>query len=336
MTTAFIGELEKLALAGGGAPIAGILERLGRPTRVEVTGRDGVGRGCVTTALRRRGVTVGAVGTVAEGVDAPDVTVVVVAEAVKAEDLAVIDAAAGQVLVLLTKADLAGAGPQGPIAVARRRAEAQSRRIGVPVVPVVGLLAALSPVDLADDLVAALRRFVTEPPDLTGVDAVVAQPHSVDVDVRRRLLARLDRFGIAHAVLALRAGCDAAQIVARLAQAGNVAEVMTALDAAAAPARYRRLRGAIVELRYLAHRFDDAALQELLVADVTAMAAMSAAVDVVTAAGLAVDHGDSASAHLARARRWRGYGRGPVTALHRQCSADIVRGSLRLWDGARA
>ena len=35
-----------------------------------------------------------------------------------------------------------------------------------------------------------------------------------------------------------------------------------------------------------------------------------------------------------RAVRWRRYGGGPVNALHRRCSADIVRGSLRLLDGA--
>ena len=86
----------------------------------------------------------------------------------------------------------------------------------------------------------------------------------------------------------------------------------------------------------LAADSDDDALSELLVSDVTAMAAMTAAVDVVVAAGLSVDRGDTAAAHLERAARWRRYGRGPVTALHRQCSADIVRGSLRLWDGQRS
>jgi hypothetical protein len=65
------------------------------------------------------------------------------------------------------------------------------------------------------------------------------------------------------------------------------------------------------------------------------MATMTAAVDVVTAAGLSVDRGDTAVAHLDRALAWRRYGRGPVNALHSQCSADIVRGSLRLLDGAR-
>jgi hypothetical protein len=33
--------------------------------------------------------------------------------------------------------------------------------------------------------------------------------------------------------------------------------------------------------------------------------------------------------------QWRRYGGGPVNALHRGCSADITRGSLRLLDGRR-
>jgi hypothetical protein len=196
-------------------------------------------------------------------------------------------------------------------------------------------LAALDPTDLDDALVAALRRFVTEPPNLTSVDAFVDDPHSVERDVRTRLLALLDRFGIAHAVLAMADGCDPERLSAHLAGVGNVDEVLSALDAVAAPVRYRRMRGAVAELHCLAVEFDDSALAALLTSDVTAMATMTAAVDVVTAAGLTVDRGDTAAAHLDRALTWRHYGRGPVNALHRECSADIVRGSLRLLDGVR-
>jgi hypothetical protein len=328
VTTAFIGELKTVAEAANGSALGRVLDRLERPVSVAVTGREGVGRGRVTTALRRRGITVA---------DDGDVCVLVVAEAVKAEDMLLARAARRPVLVLLTKADLAGAGATGPIAVARRRAAAVRRQTGVPAVPVVGLLAALqSPGDLGDDLVAALRRFATEPPNLGSVDAFVDDPHPVERDVRTRLLARLDRFGIAHAVLALKDGCGPDRLPAHLARVGNVDEVMAALDGVAAPVRYRRMRAAIAELHSLDGQLDDAALSELLVADVTAMATMTAAVDVVTAAGLSVDRGDTAAAHLDRARRWRDYGRGPVNALHRQCSADIVRGSLRLWDGQRS
>jgi hypothetical protein len=328
VTTAFIAAIRAVAETTGDLALRRVADRLAQPVSVAVTGRDGVGRDRVTTALRRRGIRVCADG---------EVCVLVVAEAVKPEDLATARAAGRPVLVLLTKADLAGAGAAGPIAVARVRAADVQRRTGIPAVPVVGLLAALrSPGDLGDDLVAALRRFCTEPPNLTSVDAFVDDPHPVDRDVRLRLLARLDRFGIAHAVLALKEGCDPETLPAHLARVGNVDEVMAALDAVAAPVRYRRMRGVIAELGCLAVELDDGALSELLVSDVTAMATMTAAVDVVVAAGLSVDCGDTAADHLARARRWRRYGRGPVTAVHRQCSADIVRGSLRLWDGRRA
>lgn len=325
MTQAFVRELQNLA---GDPCVKRIAERVDRPLRVAVVGRDGVGRGHVATALRRRGA---AVSPSRDG----DVCVLVVAEAVKDEDLEMIRSAGRPVLIVLTKADLAGTGPGGPLAVARGRAVGIQRQTGVPAVPAVGLLAALEPADLDDALVAALRHFVTEPPNLTSVDAFVDDPHPVDRDVRIRLLARLDRFGVAHAVLALADGCDPERLSAHLAGVGNVDEVLSALDAVGAPVRYRRMRGAIVELHCLAAESGDGPLSELLVSDVTAMATMTAAVDVVTAAGLSVDWGDTAAAHLDRALAWRTYGRGPVNPLHRQCSADIVRGSLRLLDGVR-
>jgi hypothetical protein len=95
------------------------------------------------------------------------------------------------------------------------------------------------------------------------------------------------------------------------------------------------LRGAVAELRSCAVQSDDDALSHLLADDATVLAMMTAAVDVVEAAGLSVDRGDSAAAHLDRAVHWSRYRRGPVNALHRQCSADIVRGSLRLLGGVR-
>ena len=325
MTQAFREELQNVA---DDPRVTGIADRIGRPVRVTVLGREGVGRGHVATALRRRGV---AVATSHDG----DVCVLVVAEAVKDEDLELVRSTRRPVLIVLTKADLAGIGAGGPMQVARRRADSIHRQVGIPVVPAVGLLAALVPTDLDDALVAALRHFVTEPPNLTSVDAFVDDPHPVERDVRIRLLARLDRFGIAHAVLALADGCDPERLWAHLAGVGNADEVLAALEAVAAPVRYRRLRGVVIELHCLAAEFDDSALSELLVSDVAAMATMTAAVDVVTAAGLSVDRGDAAATHLDRALAWRRYGRGPVNALHRQCSADIVRGSLRLLDGVR-
>ncbi len=332
MTQEFIGELAHVAETGASPPLKPIINRLRRPLRVAVVGRTGVGRGRVAAALRQRGVHVTPSGS---GDDAFDVCVLVIAETVKPEDLAVARSRSDRrpVVIVLTKVDLAGAGAGGPIAVARRRATAVHELTGAPVVPVVGLLAALEAAgDLEHDLLAALRRFVTEPPNLTSVDAFVDDPHPVGRDVRARLLARLDRFGIAHAVLALADGCDAGQLGPYLSHLGNLDEVMCALDAAAAPARYLRMCAAVVELRSLAVQLDDSVLSDLLAADVTVMATMGAAVEVIEAAGLSVDRGDTAPAHLDRAVRWRRYGRGPVNALHRQCSEDMVRGSLRLLD----
>lgn len=333
MTQAFVGELAHVAETMGSSHLLPIVDRLRRPVRVAVAGRAGVGRGSVTAALRQRGTAIAPFGLGGEGFD---VCVLVIAETVKAEEIAMARSATSPVLIVLTKADLSGSGPGGPMAVARRRAVAVGRQVGVPTVPMVGPLAALERAGEFDhDLVTALRRFVTEPPNLTSVDAFVDDPHPVDREVRTRLLDRLDRFGIAHAVLALADGCVAGRLPSHLARIGNLDEVLAALDAVAAPVRYRVVRGAVAELRSIAAQSNDDALSELLAHDVTVLAMMSAAVDVVEAAGLSVDRGDGEAAHLDRAVHWARYGRGPLNALHRHCSADIVRGSLRLLNGAR-
>jgi hypothetical protein len=332
VTETFIDDLAHFAETAGSSHLAPVIARLRAPVRVAVAGRDGVGRGSVETALRQRGVAVAPRGPGGAGFD---VGVLVIAEDAKPEDLAVARSASRPVLVVLTKADLAGAGPGGPIAVARSRAAAIRGRTGLPTVPVVGLLAALGTgAHLEDDLVAALRTFVTEPPNLTSVDDFVGGPHPVGRDVRARLLERLDRFGIAHAVLALAGGCAPDLLPDVLSGLGNLDEAVTALQELVAEVRYRRMRTALAEMRSLAVQSDDAPLADLLTSDVTVLGAMSAAVEVVEADGLSVDRGDTAAAHLERAIRWRAYGRGPVNVLHRDCSTDIVRGSLRLLDRA--
>jgi hypothetical protein len=85
----------------------------------------------------------------------------------------------------------------------------------------------------------------------------------------------------------------------------------------------------------LAVELDDQALFGLLNSEAAVLASMAAAVDVVEADGIRVDPGDHPDAHRLRAVQWRRYGGGPVNALHRSCSADITRGSLRLLDGRR-
>lgn len=329
MTEAFAAALTDVAESVGGPHLSAVIARLRRPVCVAVLGRPGVGRGCVATALRRRGVFVASPAATA----AHEVSVLVIAEALKDEELAVVRTARVPVLVVLTKADLSGAGEDGPIAVARRRATAIARRSGVPTVPMVGLLASLG--DLEAELIEGLALLATHPPNLTGVDAFVGEPHPAPPQLRARLLARLDRFGVAHALVALAEGCEPSHLGTHLAGIGLLDEVASALHAVCAPIRYRRVHQAIDELRSLAVRLDDPRVAELAASDAAAMAAMTVAVDVLEAEGLCVDRADTATAHLHRAVRWRRYGGGPVNGLHRRCSADVVRGSLRLLAAVR-
>ena len=235
-------------------------------------------------------------------------------------------------LIVLTKADVFGAARDGPLAAASRCAAEVSAATGVAVVVMIGLLATVA--DLDDELLGALRTLVTVPAELGSVDAFVAAEHPLDGAVRARLLDRLDRFGVAHVLLALADGAAPAAVVTRLHELSNVDGVLAGLRRIAAPVGYRRVAQALVESRCLHAQFGDDRLGEFLGSDAVAMAVMTAAVDVVEAAGLTVDRGDDAGAHARRAVQWSRYARGPVDALHRACAADITRGSLRLLDRA--
>lgn len=273
----------------------------------------------VASALAGAGLEIGAPG---------DVTVLVVAEVLKPEDdalLAELRRAGRPALVVLNKADLAGSGPDGPVATASRRARLLQQTAGVPVVPMVGVLALARA--LPPRLLDALRLLAAEPADLTAVDAFIAGAHRVSPAVRAELLERLDRFGIAHATVALSRGAGAESLPGLWRHLSEVDRVLAAIDAAAAPVRYRRVRWALAELRAVG----GPAVGRFLTADDTVIAVMAAAVDVMQAEGLTVDPGDARDAHLCRARRWRYYRDGPVNALHRRCGDDIVRGSLRLF-----
>ncbi|MCT7658899.1 hypothetical protein [Mycobacterium deserti] len=295
-----------------------ILRRVAAPLRVAVRGRDGVGRTTVAAALTASGVELSA--------GAADIDVVVIAEALKPEDRALIGKDRPTVL-MLNKADLTGFGRGGPLASAHRLAAECRALTGVPTVPMVGLLAVA---ELDDELVAALRTLVGMPADLTSTDAFVECPHPLPREVRRRLLDTLDRFGVAHAVLAVGSGTTSRALTDHLRRLSLVDGAVRHLDAAGAPIRYRRVQTALAQLRTLAAQSADDRLADFLSADATVLAVMSAAVDVVEAAGVHVDRGDDATAHLRRAVHWTRYGRGPVDALHRHCAADISRGSLRL------
>ncbi len=319
----FIDELTRFAQRAGDSRLTALIGELRGPLRVAVRGRDGVGSATVAAAL-------GDGGLIISDDAAADMAVVVVAEALKPEDRAMLGPV--PTLVVLNKADLAGFGAGGPIAVAERRAADLQALTGVPTVPMVGLLATAS---IDDELVDALRVLTAEPADLTSTDGFLSAGHSLPRGVRERLLQRLDLFGIAAGVLALRQGTDAAELPAVLRRLSQVDRVMARLAAVGAEVRYRRMQAALLSLRTMAAR-GVPAVAELLSGDEAVLAAMAAAVDVVAAAGLTVDDGDDPSAHLQRALRWHRYSRGPVNGLHGHCGADICRGSLRLMRRAEA
>jgi hypothetical protein len=322
----FTAELTRFAERSHCAHLGPLVTWLRRPHRVAVVGRRGVGRRTVEAALRARGVCVVGSATVA------DVRVMVIAEAFKQEDEAMLRSGP-PTLIVLTKSDLIGSAAGGPLATAQRRAAELAAATATPVVVMIGLLAT---VDLDDDMLEALRTLVSTPADLASVDAFVDADHSIGRDLRARLLGRLDRFGIAHAVLALSAGAESAAVVGRLEELSNIDGVLAGLRRIAAPSEYRRVQHVLAEIRCLQTRFADDRLLQFIDAHATAMAVMTAAVDVVEADGIVVDRGDEPDAHARRALHWSRYARGPVNALHRACAADITRGSLRLLDQAEA
>ena len=189
---------------------------------------------------------------------------------------------------MLNKADLAGFGAGGPIAVADRRAAEYQALTGARTLPMVGLLATAT---LDEELIGALRLLTAEPADLTSTDEFLSADHRLPRAVRARLLDTLDLFGIAHGVLALRQGADAAALPAVLRRLSQVDRVLAQLAATGAEVRYRRVRSALVQLRTLAAR-GRPALAEFLAGDEAVIAVMAAAVDVVQAAGLTVDPDD--------------------------------------------
>lgn len=308
----------------GDARLLPIHRRITAPLRVAVRGRPGVGWSTVAAALAAAGVAV--VGEVV-GAAHPDIEVIVIAEVLKPEDRAQVAAAVGAgrpVVIVLNKADLLGA-PKA----AQRRAAGCRAMTGVPTVPMVALLATTA---LDEDLLDALQALAADGADLTSTDAFVQQRSRVSRDIRKRLLATLDRYGIGQAMEALAGGVGADALPALMRRLSDVDQVVAQLDAAGAPMRYRRVRAAISELRSLAMQSGDQRLLEFLSGDGAVLAVMGAAVDVVAGCGLTVDRGEGADAHLRRAVRWRHYSRGPVNALHRNCGADISRGSLRLLE----
>ena len=264
-----------------------------------------------------------------------DVDVYVISEVVKPEDRDAISAAGRPVVVVLNKADLIattqpGRHPHGPTRAAGIRCERLSAHTGLPIEPVVGVLAVAALDDLLDDaLWAALQALCSRPVDLSSAESFLTAGHPVAAELRRRLLETLDLFGVAQAMAAIRCGATRAQACAVLRSLSCIDDVVEKIRAVGTQVRYQRMLDAAAELETLA--VTDRRLGEFLARDDTVVARMAAAVDVVEAAGLKVDRCEDAAAHLRRAMGWQRYSRGPVASLHRACGADIVRGSLRLW-----
>lgn len=320
----FVDVLTQFAEQSRNPRLAPIIRRSGAPVRVAVCGRRGVGRSTVAAALADAGVAVTA--------DVADITVLVVAETLKPEDLIVANRSDRPTVVILNKADLSAFGDAGPMATAQRHATALRALTDAPTVPVVGLLARA---ELDDELMTALQTLVDAPANLTSTDAFVHSEHPLSSEIRNRLLDALDRFGIAHAVLAVEGGADLAAVRVLLRRTSRIDEAVAQVTASGAAIRYRRVRAGIDELRSLAMRSGDQQLADFLVTDDVVLAVMGAAVEAVEADGMHVDRGDDSAAHRRRAVHWRRYGCGPVHAAHRRYSADICRGSLRLLGRSR-
>lgn len=327
----FIDALTRCAARIADSGLAVRANALAAPLRVGVRGRAGVGRDTVAAALSAAGHSVSV-----NPVTPAEVTVHVLAEVCKPEDRAV-----GADVVLLNKADLTGWGPGGLLAAAHRRAQELSPMLSARVRPFVAplALAALDAAVLDHRVLGMLRTLVDEPADLSSADAFVDGPHRMPAADRLRLLRTLDLFGIAHAVVALReapdSGADA--IRAALGAVSGSAEVLVDIELAGRHARYRRVLAVCDELAVRA--IDDGRVAEFLDGDDAVLARMRIAQELLQACGLDTDAERPATdpdAQLGRALVWRDYARGPVSAEHRRCAEDVVRGSLRLLSAGAA
>jgi hypothetical protein len=351
----FVDELARFAAEHADARVTAIAERAAAPLRVAVRGRRGVGRSTVARALDRAGsaseITVSSPGCAGDRSPDSDVDVIVyvTAEVIKPEDADSIAAAGRPVLAVLNKADLAGSLSgrigDGPVTAARTRCANLSALAGVPVEPMIGLLAVAALDDLDSTLWAALGELAAHPGGAVSLDGsfdgFLAANNPVPADVRLHLLDTLDLFGTALGIAAIRQGRTAAQVRALLRRMSHLDAVINKLSAVGAEVRYQRVLDAVAELEALAVGKSGIAgrISGFLSRDDTVVARMAAAVDLAEAAGVQVGpvfaDRDDPGAHLPRAARWQRYSRGSVSDLHRACGADIARGSLRLWSRTR-
>lgn len=290
-----------------------LADRLTAALRVSVTGRPGVGRRTVAVVLNR------AAGIRVTDADA-EVRIRVLAEVVKPEDAAALRARPD--LLILNKADLAGLRAGGPVAAAARDCAEITARTGIPAAPMVALtaLAGLDESILDDETVAALRALTDEPIALTSPDAFLDDDAALTRPVRAQLLAHLDLFGIAHAVVALRddPAAGAAELRTRLCEAGRLAGVLDAVTAAGARAAYRRIAAAERTLAELAVAEPDTA---------DALAGLRSDPQILAARAevAAALFGDAPARSAAN---WRTCADGPLDELHRAAATDLCRAAL--------
>ena len=339
----FVDELKRFAASHADARVTAIAERAAAPLRVAVRGRRGVGRNTVVGALDRVVSEAGIMVHPAERAAGKDVDVIVyvTAEVIKPEDADAIAAARQPLLAVLNKADLAGSlsgrTGDGPIAAARTRCLELSERVGVPVEPMIGLLAVAALDGLDDAAWPALQVLAAHPSGAESLDGsfdgFLAAKNPVPADARLRLLDTLDLFGTALAIAAVRQGRTQAQVRALLRRMSCVDTVVSKVWSLGAEVRYQRVLDAVAELEALAVSRNEIGerISGFLCHDDTVVARMGAAVDLAEAAGLDVGRCDEPAEHLPRAARWQRFSRGSVSDLHRACGVDIARGSLRLW-----
>ncbi|MGI9162887.1 MAG: hypothetical protein ACR2JI_08220 [Mycobacterium sp.] len=308
-----------------GAATLPALERLAgdldAPLRVGVRGRPGAGVRTVVRALQSAGTQVCAPDS------DPELEVRVVVETFTAEDLSALSGGRPTVVVL-NKADLIGFTGAGPMVAAFSRCVELRRRTGIPVVPLSALvaLAALDPAGLDD---CPIDGCLIDGGLLDPLRELAEGPARLSARVRGRLLTRLDLFGIATAVAALRDGADRIAVRAALRRASGMDAVCAEIDRAAAPVRYRRMRAVLTELTGMGAGPGGARLARFVAGDDVVLARMAAAAEVLAAAGMPIPR---ATDPLRMAIHWQRYSAGPVSELHRWCGLDLVRGALRLWD----
>ncbi|HEU0190523.1 MAG TPA: hypothetical protein VFR17_04540 [Mycobacterium sp.] len=190
------------------------------------------------------------------------------------------------------------------------------------------VLVVLNKVDLAGGASAAdvQARLGAPAVPMSGLFALAAGADR-PADVLGRAIGRA-------AIDRLVAGRSADEIRVRLRRLSGVDEVCRRVDAAGAVVRYRRLAEAVARLEALAvGSASGARIAAFLAGDDAVLARMAAAVEAAGATGAVEPAGPAAQ--LDRAQRWQRRREAPLGAVHRACAADIVRGSLRAWSGAR-